>query len=161
MVLPDILKLGLKVVFCGTAVGDESTRVGAYYAGRGNKFWKVLFRIGLTPRLLDPHEFRTLPEYGIGLTDLVKTRSGSDASISSSDFDVASFHSKIKRLAPIVVAFNGKRAAQEFLDRPVAFGQQPEKIGQTLIFVLPSTSGAAARHWDETPWIELADFVGQ
>jgi TDG/mug DNA glycosylase family protein len=38
-VLPDVLKPGLKVVFCGTAVGNKSARASAYYAGRGNQFW--------------------------------------------------------------------------------------------------------------------------
>jgi TDG/mug DNA glycosylase family protein len=37
-VLPDVLEPGLRVVFCGTAVGAMSTQVGAYYAGCGNQF---------------------------------------------------------------------------------------------------------------------------
>ena len=55
--LPDVVLPGLKVVFCGTAAGTRSAQVGAYYAGRGNKFWRTLFQVGLTPRPLDPHEF--------------------------------------------------------------------------------------------------------
>jgi TDG/mug DNA glycosylase family protein len=46
MVLPDLLQLGLKVVFCGTAVGDQSARRGAYYAGPGNQFWNILAETG-------------------------------------------------------------------------------------------------------------------
>ena len=42
-VLPDVLEPGLTVVFCGTAVGATSAQVRAYYAGRGNRFWEVLF----------------------------------------------------------------------------------------------------------------------
>ena len=84
-VLPDVLKPGLRVVFCGTAVGSKSARAGAYYAGRGNQFWSVLYRVGLTPRQLEPQEFRLLLQYGIGLTDLAKRRSGSDGVLSSSN----------------------------------------------------------------------------
>lgn len=38
MVLDDVICEKLKVVFCGTAVGNRSAKLGAYYAGRGNKF---------------------------------------------------------------------------------------------------------------------------
>lgn len=37
-ILSDVLGPGLKVVFCGTAVGTRSVQTGAYYAGRGNQF---------------------------------------------------------------------------------------------------------------------------
>ena len=56
-VLPDLLTPGLRVVFCGIAVGTPSARRGAY-AGSGNQFWSVLARVGLTPRQLAPAEFR-------------------------------------------------------------------------------------------------------
>ena len=60
-ILPDLLPHNLKVVFCGTAAGTQSAQAGAYYAGRGNKFWRILHETGLTPRQLAPHEFPTLP----------------------------------------------------------------------------------------------------
>jgi TDG/mug DNA glycosylase family protein len=159
-VLPDVLAPGLKVVFCGTAVGDQSARAGAYYAGPGNQFWKVLFRVGLTPRQLRPQEFHLLLEHGIGLTDLAKTRFGSDSSLVASDFDCDALIVKIKKFAPQALAFNGKQAAKEFYNRRyVDYGRWPEPLGQTVVFVLPSTSGAARRYWDESYWRELADFV--
>src|SRR5438105_2649456 len=45
-ILTDVLREGLRVVFCGTAVGPTSARVGAYYARPGNQFWSVLYEIG-------------------------------------------------------------------------------------------------------------------
>ena len=158
-VLPDVLQEGLKVVFCGTAVGDKSAQRGAYYAGPGNQFWDVIFRIGLTPRKLTPPEYRKLTSYGVGLTDLAKTKSGTDNKISNRDFDVQSLVKKIKRYRPHAIAFNGKRAAETFLDRKVEYGKQKEKIGDVAIFILPSTSGAAKEYWDESYWRELAEFV--
>jgi len=50
--------------------------VRAYYARPGNQFWNVFYEIGLTPRRLQPQEYVTLTEFGIGLTDLVKVTSG-------------------------------------------------------------------------------------
>jgi len=160
-VLPDVMEPGLTVVFCGTAVGATSAQVRAYYAGRGNHFWEVLFRTGLTPRKLNPHEFRTLPRYGIGLTDLAKIQSGSDKAISSSDFDIPRFCLKIKRFTPKMVAFNGKASARAFFGCSVDYGgpKRDKRIGETVIFVLPSTSASARKYWDASRWRELADFV--
>ncbi|MEA3341927.1 MAG: mismatch-specific DNA-glycosylase [Chloroflexota bacterium] len=159
-VLPDVLEPGLKVVFCGTAAGTQSAQAGAYYAGRGNQFWKVLLQVGLAPRQFAPHEFHTLPKYGVGFTDLAKTYSGPDDGLLSSDFDAAGLLSKIRRFAPQALAFNGKRAAKGFYDRKrVDYGRQPNPIRSTVVFVLPSTSGAARRYWDESYWRELADFL--
>jgi double-stranded uracil-DNA glycosylase len=160
-VLPDVMQPNLKVVFCGTAVGAKSAQVGAYYAGPGNRFWETLFKVGLTPRKLAPHEFRTLTDFGIGLTDLSKTGSGADSGLRRGDFDAAGFRAKIEQFVPKVLAFNGKRAAQEFYERQVEYGLQPEAIGTTAVFVLPSTSGAARGFWDEAWWWKLAEVVNQ
>ena len=89
-VLPDLLAPGLKVVFCGTAVGDTSAAAGAYYADTTrNSFWTVLHHVGLTPRLFRPEEYRDLPLHGIGLTDLVKARSGGDKTLHTADFGLS------------------------------------------------------------------------
>lgn len=160
-VLPDLLKPGLKVVFCGTAVGNRSAKIRAYYACKGNRFWEVLYRIGLTPRRLRPEEYKCLLEHGIGLTDLVKNASGNDDLLDKGAFDFAGFRQRVLDPAPKAVAFNGKRAASMFLGRPVKYGLQPEKVGASAVFVLPSTSGAARRFWNEQYWVELAEYVGR
>jgi len=74
--VPDVLGPGLRVVFCGSALGDVSWRRHAYYANPGNRFWQTLAEVGLTPRRLEPREYARLPEWGIGLTDLVKSDHG-------------------------------------------------------------------------------------
>ncbi len=125
-VLPDVLRPGLTVVFCGTAAGAQSARAGAYYAGQGNKFWRTLHQIGLTPRQLDPHEFPTLPDYGIGLTDIAKTYSGADSGLRRSHFDAAGLRAKIEHVAPHAFAFNGKRSASAFYG-----AAQPSPMGSS------------------------------
>jgi TDG/mug DNA glycosylase family protein len=65
---------------------------------------------------------------------------------------------KIHRYQPRVLAFTSKRAAQEYLGRPVAYGLADEMIGPTRLFVLPSPSGAARRYWDLAPWRDLSDL---
>jgi len=155
-VLPDILRPGLRVVFCGTAPGTASARAGAYYAGPGNSFWATLHSIGLTPDQLAPTEFERLPEFGIGLTDICKVRHGSDQEIGTVEFDVAGLESKIAESEPVNLAFNGKNPARGALERSVDYGVQPERMGGAVLWVLPSTSGAARGFWDIEPWRELA-----
>ena len=160
-ILPDILRPGLRIVFCGSAAGAASARAGAYYAGPGNKFWPMLHRIGLTPHPLKPNDSKKLLDFGIGLTDLAKHAAGSDASLKRSADDPAGLHDRIQRYQPAVLAFNGKRSGRVFLKqhaaaRAIDYGLQPWTISKTSIFVLPSTSGAANGFWDEDPWYALA-----
>lgn len=159
-VLPDVLRPGLEVVFCGTAAGRASARAGAYYAGPGNRFWEILFETGLTPRRLEPHEFREAADYGIGLTDAVKTASGPDASLPARAFDPDRLRRLVLEFEPSALAFNGKRSARSFLDSTnVGYGRQPGRLGGSAVFVLPSTSGAARGFWEPRYWRELAAFV--
>jgi double-stranded uracil-DNA glycosylase len=159
-ILPDILTENLNIIFCGTAAGTMSAQVSQYYAGHGNKFWPILYEISLTPRLLSPHEFRTLPEYGLGLTDLAQQTSGSDASLKKSDYDVPAFRERILRVTPRVIAFNGKEAAKAYYEiDSVDYGLQSDALGASAVFVLPSTSSAAKRWWDAEYWHALAAFA--
>lgn len=161
-ILPDVLEPGLRVVFCGTQAGAVSARRGAYYAGPGNKFWPVLQQIGLVPVRLQPEEFRTLPRYGIGLTDVAKRTSGPDSALRGGHFDVAGFAARIAANRPRILAFNGKRAAQAALgvnEGRLAYGLQAHGLADADIYVLPSTSGAAAGFWSIEPWKQLAMAV--
>ncbi len=161
-VLPDVLTPGLKIVFCGTAASTESARVGAYYAKHGNKFWRTLHEVGLTPRQLEPHEFPSLAEYGIGLTDIAKSASGMDVELRKEDFDPESLRAKIERYVPRVLAFTGKKSAKVFYQvKTIDYGQQSQLIGTTVVFVLPSTSGAANAFWKIEQWQQMADWLSE
>jgi TDG/mug DNA glycosylase family protein len=140
-------------------VGDASVRAGAYYAGPGNVFWRVLHEIGLTPTRFAPSDYARLLEHGIGLTDVCKRRSGSDHIVRHDDFDVARVVSLVAQYRPRILAFNGKRAAQVVLGHAAAYGPQTERLAETRLFVLPSTSGAARGYWDAAHWHQLAAAV--
>jgi len=157
--LDDLLAPGLKLVVCGTAAGAESAAIRAYYAGPGNKFWSILFRIGLTPRQLAPAEYCSLLRYGIGLTDIAKGVSGSDSSLPRDSYDRGGLFGRIERFQPTVLCFNGKKSAEVYLLRDVEYGLQPETIGRTKLFVAPSTSGAANGYWDQSRWLDLTALV--
>jgi TDG/mug DNA glycosylase family protein len=155
-VLPDVLRPGLRVVFCGTAAGSASARARAYYAGPGNAFWATLHSTGLTPSQLEPAEYGRLPEFGIGLTDICKVLHGSDLEVGTVEFDVAGLQERLSAAEPVYLAFNGKNAARGALERDVGYGLQEERVGGAAVWVLPSTSGAARRFWKIEPWRELA-----
>lgn len=158
-ILPDILIADLAIVFCGSAAGTASARRRAYYAGPGNAFWPTLHVIGLTPHPLRPEEYRSVIQFGIGLTDLAKTVSGADAVLRKEHFDREGLRRKILRYQPKLLAFTSKRAAQEFLQHHVVYGRQQERLGNTALFVLPSPSGAARGYWDIAPWHALAQLA--
>ena len=154
-VLPDVLQPGLALVFCGTAAGKRSAAERAYYAHPGNLFWRALFDAGLTPRQLAPAEFPQLPDYGIGLTDLAKRHSGNDDELPRDAFDVPALIAKIARHQPRLLAFTSKNAARAVLGHATGYGLQHETLGNTRLFVLPSPSGQARRHWNLKPWLAL------
>jgi double-stranded uracil-DNA glycosylase len=154
--LPDYLAPGLSVVFCGTAAGKTSASVGHYYANPGNKFLKTLHVIGLTDRILRPEEDGKCLSFGFGFTDLVKSVAGMDKAISSEAFEPNSVHAIIRHYRPRAIAFNGKKAAQVALaEKNLRYGQS-QLLGQTSVWVLPSTSGAANGFWSLAPWMEMA-----
>ncbi|GAB1263171.1 mismatch-specific DNA-glycosylase [Aurantivibrio plasticivorans] len=160
--LNDLLSNNLKLVICGTAAGSASAQLGQYYAGRGNKIWKTLFDVGLTDCVLRPSEYHRLIEFGIGLTDVVKDQSGMDSAIDFAQAGIVEFELKMIDIQPEVVCFNGKKAAQVYLrSKNVDFGLQDKMIGNSKMYVAPSTSGAANRSWDVGYWYELANVIGK
>lgn len=160
-IIPDLLAPGLKLVFCGSALGFESARQKAFYAKPGNKFWPTLHDVGLTPRRFAPAESAKLLDLGIGLTDLNKTQFGNDTDLAPAHDDVAGLAAKIEQYRPAILAFTAKRPAQVFLSEsfglkgPPAYGLQPQRLGRTHLFVLPSPSGRAGSFWDIAPWRAL------
>ena len=159
--LPDLLAPGLKVVICGSAVSTKSRMKAAYYAGPGNRFWRTLAEVGLTPIQLAPEDYPRLLAFGIGLTDLIKTQSGTDAEVRFAEVDRGRLTDAVAHWKPSYVCFNGKRAAQEyFQSKTINYGVQPHVLGTTRVFVAPSTSAAARGAWDLSLWQDLAKLSG-
>jgi double-stranded uracil-DNA glycosylase len=160
-VLPDVLTPGLSIVFCGTAAGTESARRRAYYAHPQNRFWRALHEAGLTPRRLVPAEYALLPDFGLGLTDIAKFVSGMDRELPRGALGRASceaLFAKIALAAPRILAFTSLTAGRRYLGRDDAgYGLQPERIGETAIWLLPSPSPTATWKWDAAPWRTLGE----
>lgn len=158
-ILPDVLTANLRLVICGSAAGTRSALEHCYYAHPGNRFWPTLHEAGLTPRCLRPDEYPLVLEFGIGLTDVCKHEFGADSELSKAAYDADAVRAKIRRFKPRALAFNGLSPARAVLGRKAHYGRQEERIGETTIFVLPSTSGLACKHWDDQPWRALGAAV--
>lgn len=160
-VLRDLLRDSLQIVLCGTAAGTTSAAARAYYAHRQNKFWTILHETRLTPERLQPHQYRNLLQYRIGLTDLVKADAGMDRATlpKLTAADRQRLNASIVTFRPQFLAFTSKTAGQKFFDGRRNYGEQIELIGDTRIWILPSTSGAANGSWRPEIWHRFADEV--
>jgi len=158
-ILPDRLRPGLKLVFCGTAAGRQSALQQAYYAHGQNKFWTTLHKIGLTPHLFAPRDYEKLWELGIGLTDIAKHVYGMDHQLPKDALGadaVAALKARILKAKPHILAFTSLNGGRKVMGAKAVAGEQTQKLGDTRIFILPSPSPLAANHWDIAPWRALA-----
>jgi TDG/mug DNA glycosylase family protein len=163
--LPDLLRPGLRVVIAGTiAAWDRAARLH-YYDGPGNKFWVLLHESGLVPELLPPELDERVLDFGIGLTDLVRTEPSPPGE--PPRFDVAGFTRLIRRHRPGALAFVSKTAAGSYAraagERPPrGYGALSWTVAGRPAFVLPGPSGA--NNGMPLPlrvalWADLADFL--
>lgn len=159
-VLKDLLDFNQKLVICGTAAGENSATSGYYYANSNNQFWNMLYEVRLTPFKLDPSQYYLLKDYSIGLSDIAKDQQGIDSNIEFSQSQADSLLEKILYYRPKILCFNGKKAAKIFLNKAyVDYGLSDKKIGDTTLFIAPSTSGSGRRYWDIKFWHEVASMA--
>ncbi|HKT44332.1 MAG TPA: mismatch-specific DNA-glycosylase [Gaiellaceae bacterium] len=148
--VPDVLAPGLRVVFCGINPGRVSAAAHAHFANPRNDFWRLLHAAGFTSRLLDPQEQFELLQEGIGATNAAHRTTPGSGDLRRGDFDRGHVERIAHELRPGWIAFVGKEAYRgTFGERP-QLGVQERVLGDTRIFVLPSTSPAnAAVPWGE------------
>jgi TDG/mug DNA glycosylase family protein len=150
--VPDVLAPGVRLVLVGINPGRVSAAAAAHFANPRNDFWRLLHASGLTPRLLAPGDQHELPAFGIGVTNAaLRTTSGS-GDLRAADF--AGSAARLERIAgelhPAIMAFVGKEAYRGVFGTRPELGLQDRTLGDTRLFVLPSTSPANAA----VPWSE-------
>jgi double-stranded uracil-DNA glycosylase len=150
--VPDVLAPTLRVIFCGINPGRVSAAARAPFANPRNDFWRLLHAAGFTPRLFLPAEQHELTQHGCGLTNAAFRTTPGSGDLRRADFKGAA--ERLARLAaglrPAVIGFVGKEAYRgAFGERP-SLGLQERQLGDTRLFVLPSTSPANAA----VPWAE-------
>jgi double-stranded uracil-DNA glycosylase len=140
------------VVFCGINPGRVSAAAGAHFANPRNDFWRLLHAAGFTPRLLRPDEQWEALAHGVGLTNAAARTTRGSSDLRRGDF--AGSAERLERIArelrPAWFAFVGKEAYRGVFGERPELGQQERRLGETRLFVLPSTSPAnAAVPWEE------------
>jgi TDG/mug DNA glycosylase family protein len=149
LTIPDVIKPGLRVLFCGINPGLMSGALGQHFARPGNRFWKVLHLAGFTDRVLSPAEQWSLLDRDIGVTNLVPgtSRSASDlnkAELREGALDLAR---KVTQWRPALVAVLGMQAFRIAFRRPDAIvGEQSGGLSGARLWLLPNPSGLQARY---------------
>ena len=151
--ISDHLQEGLKILFVGFNPSIRSSETGFHYANPTNRFWKILFQAGLTPRIYSPSENSKLLALGYGLTNIVARPTKEAAEISKEEYaeGAALLAQRIRKYQPQAVCFVGKGVYQEFSKRrKVDWGIQADPvIPGTVEFVAPSSSGLVRMKLDE------------
>jgi TDG/mug DNA glycosylase family protein len=143
-----------------------SAAAGAHFANPRNDFWRLLHETGFTPRLLDPQEQAELLGLGIGVTNAAYRTTPGSGDLRRSDF--AGSAERLERVAtelkPRAIAFVGKEAYRGVFGERPELGLQSRRLGETALFVLPSTSpaNAAVPYAERLRWFdELATSLGR
>lgn len=147
--LPDVLAPNLRVLFCGINPGLYTAAVGHHFARPGNRFWPALHKSGFTDRLVSPFEERELLQSGIGLSNVVPFATASAAELTRADFIAGGrrLASKVKSYGPKIIAILGVGAYRQAFYQPKAqIGEQPERIHDARVWVLPNPSGLNANY---------------
>lgn len=147
--MPDVIALGLDVLFCGINPGLYSGAVGHHFARPGNRFWRTLHLAGFTDRVLSPDEEQLLLRAGLGVTNLVERATAAADELTKDELvaGAAALGHRAKRFGPRFVAVLGVSAYRTaFGRREAAVGPQPERIGPARAWVLPNPSGLNANY---------------
>ena len=147
--VPDLIRTGLTVLFCGINPGLYSGATRHHFARPGNRFWPALHLSGFTAGLISPWEEHLLLEEGLGITNLVARATVSAAELTADELRAGRrrLERKVGCYSPRWVAVVGMGAYRTAFERPKALiGEQPEKIGSSGLWVLPNPSGLNANH---------------
>ncbi|MDZ7729274.1 MAG: mismatch-specific DNA-glycosylase [Dehalococcoidia bacterium] len=156
--LPQLLSHGLRIVFIGYNPAIYSAERGHYYARPGNAFWKQLSATSLVERPVTCEDDALLPsEAGIGFTDLCPRPTVRAEELTRDEVreGATSLYDRLVRFQPAIAVFSGRgifdyfaRFALELPPRHLrgrGYGPQPERMGETVPWVIPSSSGLASR----------------
>ena len=141
----DLIRPGLRLLFCGYNPSLVSGRSGYHYAHPGNRFWRVLFAAGLTDRLYRPEEDALLLGLGIGFTNLCPrpTRRADELTREEIRAGSEALRAKLERVRPGAVAYTGIGVYRWFrATSKVSWGvQENVAVPGVADVVVPSPSG--------------------
>jgi TDG/mug DNA glycosylase family protein len=153
--LADTVGPGMRLLICGVNPSWYSADAGVGYARPGNRFWAAAMAAGIVD--VDRDAVSALVDHGVGMTDFVKRPTRTAAEVTGEEYRAG--FARVERLAawlrPGAVCFTGLSGWRDVVNAKAVAGVQPEGIGGSPAYVMPSTSGLNAR----TPPAELADHL--
>jgi double-stranded uracil-DNA glycosylase len=152
--LTDRIVPGVRVLLVGINPGVRSAETGHHFAGPSNRFWKLLYHSKLVPEPLTFVDDVRLPEWGLGITNVVARPSPGIDDLRPAEYleGWRILEKKVERLRPAIVVFVGVtlyRALAKVLGDPsvplaIEPGFQEATIHGARVFVLPNPSGRNA-----------------
>lgn len=143
----DVIAPGLDILFVGINPGLYTAAIGRHFGRPGNRFWPSLCRAGLVPPGTDAWQSSRLPEFGLGITNVVDRATATADELEPGELRAGArrLERKIRRYRPRTAAFLGLGLYRVAFERPkAALGPQAERIGETTLWVLPNPSGLNA-----------------
>ena len=152
LTLPDTVGPEMRLLICGLNPSVYAADAGAGFARPGNRFWPAALAAGLVSTDRDPR--RALIDHGVGMTDLVKRATPRADELTADEYRRGL--DRLRWLAgwlePSAVCFVGLAGWRAAVDRKAQAGLQSQDLAGCPVYVMPSTSGAAAGYG-------LADYV--
>jgi TDG/mug DNA glycosylase family protein len=148
LVLRDTIGPDTRILLVGINPGMRSAAIGHHFAGYSNRFWKLLYESGLVSELLRPEDDARLPEWGLGLTNLIARCTPGISTLKPHEYvrGLGILRRKVRRRRPGVVAFIGVSLYRAIAGTkgPIRLGPQHETFEGARVFVLPNPSGRNA-----------------
>lgn len=152
--VPDLLPEGdLKLLFVGINPGLWTAAVQTHFAHPVNRFYPALHAAGIITDRIDPAAGTTQAERdhitsrGIGICNLVQRATARADELSKAELieGAAALTELVLARRARVVAVAGITAYRAAFGRPKAVeGRQPETIGDSILWVVPNSSGLNA-----------------
>ena len=151
--IPDLVGADPRILFAGINPSLYSAATGHHFARPGNRFWPALHRSGFTPRQLHPSEQWSLPELGLGITNVVARATARADELTPAELveGGALLAALVARCRPRFLAVLGVTAYRTAFARPkAAMGRQNDEIAGVPVWVLPNPSGLNAHYTADT-----------
>ena len=148
--LKDRIQPGLRVLFVGINPGVRSSLLGHHFAGFSNRFWKLLYESGLVPEKVSYADDDRLPEWGLGITNLVPRPTPGVGDLAPAEYAAGrgALERKIRRYKPRIVVLIGVSLARALLPSAarghLPLGLHEERLAGAPVFILPNPSGRNA-----------------
>ena len=150
--LSDHIRPGVRVLFVGINPGLRSAATGHHFAGYSNRFWKLIYESKLVSEPLTYREDWRLPEWKLGLTNIVRRPSAGIDVLKAHEYAAGQKRLlvTVTRYRPRAVALLGVTIYRTLFPRTrtsqIRLGLQRSTLAGTPVYVLPNPSGRNAHY---------------